>query len=102
MLNLIKQDAEAVPQTSIYILRIKQLPEDQLRHIIANNNLSFSDWHFISCNHVLSEGFIREFKDKVHWRGVTFYQKLSDSFINEFKQYVEPIGRGIIKPVEVL
>jgi hypothetical protein len=37
----------------------------------------------------LSEDFIREFQDKVHWFCISEYQKLSEDFIKEFKDKVD-------------
>ena len=40
-------------------------------------------------NNKLSEDFIREFKDKVDWEHISYYQKLSEDFIREFKDRVD-------------
>jgi intein-encoded DNA endonuclease-like protein len=36
----------------------------------------------------LSEDFIKEFKDNVHWGWISMFQKLSEDFIREFKDEV--------------
>ena len=40
----------------------------------------------ISVKQKLSEDFIREFKDKVHWWFIFKYQTLSEEFKEEFKK----------------
>ena len=47
------------------------------------------DWGDISYRTGLSEGFIREFQDKVEWDEISINQKLSEDFIREFQDYVE-------------
>ena len=42
-------------------------------------------WNYISQYQKLSEGFIREFKNRVNWSYISKYQKLSQKFIREFK-----------------
>lgn len=49
----------------------------------------YKNWVDISCHQCLSEGFIREFKDKVYWRLISEYQYLSEDFIREFKDKVD-------------
>lgn len=46
-------------------------------------------WGDISCYQILSEDFMREFKDKIEWGTVCANQQLSDNFIIEFKDRVE-------------
>lgn len=45
------------------------------------------NWKEIS-KEKLSENFIREFKDKVHWGNISEYQELTDDFIDEFADVV--------------
>ena len=52
------------------------------------NELFLSDWEELSELRILSEEFIREFKDKVDWYLVSIYQVLSEGFIREFKDDV--------------
>ena len=52
-----------------------------------NPAFDWRDWGFYS-NNILSEDFIREFKDKVDWSAICRYQKLSENFIREFKDKV--------------
>jgi len=37
---------------------------------------------------ILSEEFIRDFKDQLDWDGISRYQQLSEDFIEEMKNYV--------------
>lgn len=46
------------------------------------------EWHNICKNIKLSEGFIRDFKDKVCWYYISDYQKLTEEFITEFQDKV--------------
>ena len=41
------------------------------------------DWYWISIRQTLSEPFIKEFKDKVDWEEITEYQTLSENYIKE-------------------
>lgn len=43
----------------------------------------WKDWYFYQ-NNVLSESFIREFKDKVYWSYISECQKLSEDFKKEY------------------
>jgi hypothetical protein len=43
----------------------------------------------VSCNQKLTIDFIREFADRVDWRGVSCYQALSDADIREFADKVD-------------
>ena len=52
-------------------------------------NFSEEEWREISCYQKLSEGFMREFKDKVDWINISIYQKLSEEFIREFRNRVD-------------
>ena len=56
---------------------------------IEESKLSSFDWFDIACNHNLSEGFIREFKDKLDWEFVSEYQFLSEDFIREFQNKLD-------------
>ena len=46
------------------------------------------NWNCISHFQHLSEGFIRKFKNKVEWDWISEYQKLSEDFIRKFKKKV--------------
>ena len=48
------------------------------------------NWYWISSHQNLSEGFIREFKDKVNWNEISIYQHLSEGFIREFDLSINP------------
>jgi len=52
-------------------------------------NFSEEQWEEISKCKYLSEGFMREFKDKVNWNYISVYQKLSEEFIREFRNRVD-------------
>ena len=46
-------------------------------------------WYDISIHQNLSEDFIREFQDNVHWDCISKHQNLSESFIREFQDEVD-------------
>ena len=46
------------------------------------------DWRWISYNQTLSETFIREFKEQVYWEWISIYQSLSEPFIKEHAEQV--------------
>ena len=56
-----------------------------LKFIQTNKNV---DYVYISYFYILSENFIREFKDKIDWKYISIYQKLSENFIEEFQDKV--------------
>lgn len=43
------------------------------------------NWFEVSSNEVLSEDFIREFKDYVSWNCMVVYQNISPKFAKEFE-----------------
>ena len=45
-------------------------------------------WVNISYHQKLSEDFIREFQDKVYWVNISYHQKLSEDFIREFQDKI--------------
>ena len=47
------------------------------------------DWDCISIYQKLSENFIREIQDRVVWRCISIYQKLSEDFMREFQDRVD-------------
>ena len=57
--------------------------DPELKKLIDAGN-----WLAVSCYKGLSEGFIRENKDKVDWTNISYYQKLSEEFIREFQDKV--------------
>lgn len=64
------------------------LSEEEIRENIPTLN-KIKGWDYISMYQILSEEFIREFKDKLNWEGISCYQKLSPQFIIEMKDYIE-------------
>ena len=46
------------------------------------------NWYNISDYHYLSEGFMREFKDKLNWDTISQEQSLSEPFVEEMSDYV--------------
>jgi hypothetical protein len=62
----------------------KKYSEEEIRKVI--NQLLEDDWYEISEYQILSENFIREFKDKVDWFNVSSNEKLqvSDKFCEDF------------------
>ena len=61
-----------------------KLTEDFIREFKDKVN-----WCYISYYQKLSEDFIREFKNKVNWIWISKYQKLSENFIREFQYNVD-------------
>ena len=47
------------------------------------------DWDIVSVRQKLSEGFIKEFKDKANWFNISSNQTLSESFVREFQEKVK-------------
>jgi hypothetical protein len=45
-------------------------------------------WHQIS-RMLLSDNFIRTFKQKLDWKWITAHQPLNENFIEEFQSYVD-------------
>ncbi len=60
---------------------MKQCELDLKAWILSSEHVDFDD---ISSNYILSEEFIREFKDKLDWLLISEHQKLSMEFIEEF------------------
>ena len=50
---------------------------------------NYYDWKLLSRHRRLTEGFIREFADRVDWEWLSRYQRLSEDFIREFKDKVD-------------
>lgn len=63
-----------------------KITEDKLRNNALNGK--YVNWNYISKYMILSEDFIREFKDKVYWYNICENQTLSEDFIKEFSNYV--------------
>jgi hypothetical protein len=53
------------------------------------NAVSWLHWQYISYAYILSEDFIREFKDYVEWKVISLYQNLSKEFIIEFADKID-------------
>ncbi len=106
MLARIK-NKEATKEEVLKIINIYNNPKSQdilkfiLRTISYNNKYKdilsepfirefkdYVNWFYISRSQKLSESFIKEFKNKVDWNYISHYQKLSETFIREFKNYV--------------
>lgn len=73
-------------------------PDEVLVHCdvperILRRNLDYLNryhlWHHVSHYQVLSEKFIREYADYVHWSSICISQKLSDKFMIEFAHKIE-------------
>ena len=58
-----------------------ELSEDFIREFKDKVN-----WEILSFYQTLSEDFIRKLKNKVNWRGISKHQELSEKFIREFKK----------------
>jgi hemerythrin-like domain-containing protein len=63
-----------------------EITSEKIDKIRANPN---NDWDYISYRMKLSEDFIREFSDKVHWGMISEYQIFSEDFIREFADKVD-------------
>ena len=50
---------------------------------------NYQTWYEVSAHKFLTEGFIREFADKVDWLGISAHKKLSEDFIREFADKVD-------------
>jgi hypothetical protein len=61
---------------------MKELTSDLLNRIRKDPNSV--DWDNTSCHCILSEDFIREFRDEVDWFWISFRQILSEDFLVEF------------------
>jgi hypothetical protein len=61
------------------------MTEQEIRQQIENGTV---DWYVVSKYSILSEDFIREFKDQVNWNHISNYQSLSEYFIREFNDKV--------------
>jgi hypothetical protein len=64
----------------------RTMTEQEIRQEIKNGSGDW--WAYISLYQILSEDFIREFKDRVSWYWISRCQKLSENFIREFKNEV--------------
>lgn len=70
-------------------LRENKYTIEELEDIIANYNLTHNDWVHISADQILTEEFIRMYKDNLNWVYLSWYQKLSESFIEEYVNKVD-------------
>ena len=52
------------------------------------DELTESNWNYISSHQKLSEEFIEKFSDKVYWNYISQYQKLSEKFIKKYENKV--------------
>ena len=78
--------------------KVKKELEDICRELIPKfkvspnsliNDNSIAIWTVIPNDFELSEGFMREFQDKLNWITVSRCRKLSDEFIIEFQNKIE-------------
>lgn len=75
---------------------MKESVRKEIENIIEKKQLNCTVENFSKCcdmanlsyHKVLSEDFIREFKDKVNWSFISQKQKLTESFIEEHDNYV--------------
>jgi hypothetical protein len=82
---------------------MKELTEQEIQDIRDNPNIV--NWYNVSKHKKLSEGFIKEFQDKIYWEWIFQDQKLSEEFIREFKDKVywrdisicQELSEGFIK-----
>ena len=52
-------------------------------------NPKAQNWVNISVNEILTEDFIREFKDYVDWFDICYYQVLTEDFMREFADKID-------------
>ena len=64
------------------------MEEDMLKRANAILGTDYRTWGELSRHNGLTEEFIREFQDKVHWNCISVYQHLSEEFIRGFKDDV--------------
>ena len=57
-------------------------------HLLINSLKIALNWEHLTRGHILSDDFMREFKDEIDWLCVSKYQNLNEGFIREFKKYV--------------
>ena len=74
-------------------LKIKQEKKDPKKTIDSLFDLKVKytyevDWDLISTTEILSENFIRDFKEDLNWVTISSKQNLSEHFILEFSDYV--------------
>lgn len=88
MLTMINRDRilKTILQCSNDIWEILWSEKDLkfLINLVGKDSLHYSDWYKISRNCQLSEYFIREFRDNVHWWNISGFQYLSEPFLIEF------------------
>ena len=63
-------------------MRLKYFKNPRLAFNDTKNFINESDWVQISIYQELSEDFIREYQNKVHWGWISQEQKLSSSLNN--------------------
>ena len=64
------------------------MEEDMLKRANEILGTNYLNWRALSRHNGLTEEFIREFQDEVHWDCILIYQHLSEEFIREFKDDV--------------
>ena len=68
------------------------MDEKEIRKLIKEKGVDNVDWTSICMHQILSESFIKEFKNYVDWDAIFVCQKLSENFIKEMKNYVNWAG----------
>lgn len=66
----------------------QELSEDFIKKYNKKYRLSVKLWKTISINQKLSEGFMHDFRNKLDWIEISKYQVLSEKFIQEHKDYI--------------
>ena len=69
---------DIVKERGVFSMIMEEKKKQEWQDLIESNG---DDWDSISINQKLSEDFIREFKDKVHFDWISRYQTLSEDFI---------------------
>jgi len=72
-----------------YCFKKIKTEKERIKYIKDRIENKVINWNEISRKKMLSEGFIREFEDKVNWDYIPIFQTLSEDFIREFKDKVD-------------
>jgi hypothetical protein len=97
-MNDLKKDIEKICKNN-NITHDDSLSEDFIREFKDKISWYGISWYGISRHQVLSEDFIREFKNEVDWNYMCKYQTLSGDFIREFQ---DKVNWGLISKYQTL
>lgn len=79
------------------------LSEQQLRSLVLPDKNKFS-WYNLSCRKSMSDSFLNEFADQLHWKVVSRYTKLSHDNLRAFANRLdlEAIARHQYLPEDII